>query len=47
MNDANCHLKTNRLEAFQMDRVNYLHDVPTHSLGLNIYLHEGELQFMY
>ena len=31
-----------------MDRVNYLHDVPTHSLGNNnTYIHEGVLHFMY
>ena len=34
--------------AIQMDRVNYLPDVPTHSLGSeNTYLHEGEPQVMY
>ena len=48
MNDVRIHHKNIKLEAIQMDRVNYLHDVPTHALGSeNTYLHEGELQFMY
>ena len=41
-----CTFKTN--VAIQIDRMNYLHDVPTHSLGSeNTYLHEGVSQFMY
>ena len=48
MDDVSVHHKNTKLEAIQMDRVNYLHDVPTHSLGSNnTYLHEAELQFMY
>ena len=48
MNDVRIHHKNTKLEAIQMDRVNYLHDVPTHSLGSNnTYLHEGMTQFMY
>ena len=41
-------VKTVCMVAIQMDRVNYLHDVPTHSLGSNsTYLHEGVTRFMY
>ena len=48
MDDVSIHHKNTKLEAIQMDRVNYHHDVPTHSLDSeNTYLHEGELQFMY